>query len=89
MTYRQMWERHVEPVLKAQAELRRESGDGPVIPDDGPVTIDQKVAEAQAVGLMFGQDPLEVGKAVRKSWPPKPGDIEALRQKLLAREQKA
>lgn len=80
----------MEPILKAQAEMRQESGNGPVIPDDdGPMTMDQKVQEAQAVGLMFGQDPLEVGKAVRKSWPPKPGDIEALRQKLLAREQKA
>jgi len=78
----------VEPILKAQAELRKDAGntDGPVLPDSAPATIDHTVAAAQAAALMFGADPLEVGKAVRKSWPPKAGDLDAMRAKLLARE---
>lgn len=82
----------MEPILKAQAELRRPTGD--VQPNnldtldtfDGPMTLDDKISQAQAVGMMFGFDPLEVGKAIRKS--PKP-DIAAMREKLLARERMA
>ena len=86
LTYREMWETYVEPVLKAQAEIRQqtESPMGLVIPDS-PATVEQKIADAQAVCLMFGGDPLEVGKAVRKSHGQKP-DLEAMRAKLLARE---
>lgn len=86
-----MWETYVAPILKAQAEIRQQAaGDsmatGPVLPSDNePMTVDRKVAEAQAAAIMFGGDLLEVGKAVRKSYGQKP-DLEALRAKLLARE---
>lgn len=86
-----MWETYVEPILKAQAEIRKEAGtgdtmNGPTLPSDNePMTIERKLAEAQAAGMMFGVDPLEIGKAVRKSYGQK-ADLEAMRQKLLARE---
>ena len=83
-----MWETYVEPILKAQAEIRQQATGGSMtkeleIPTE-PMTMDQKVAEAQAACLMFGGDPLEVGKAVRKSYGKKP-DLEAMTAKLLAR----
>lgn len=91
MTYREMWEIHIEPVLKAQAEIRKQAQgeampDGPMLPTENmPNTVENKITEAQAAGFMFGQDPLEVGKAVRKSFGKKV-DIEALRAKLEARK---
>lgn len=60
--------------------------DGPTLPSDNvPMTIDHKIAEAQAAGFMFGADPLEVGKAMRKSVGKAP-DVEAIRAKLEARQ---
>ncbi len=91
MTYREMWEVYVEPVLKAQSEIRKEAtGDnmvtsGPVLPHE-EMSVDHKVAEAQAAGFMFGANPLEVGKAVRKSHGKKV-NLEELQAKLIAREQ--
>lgn len=91
MTYREMWEIYIEPVLKAQAEIRKQASgeamsEGPMIPNESaPNTIEHKLAEAQAAAIMFGADPLEVGKAVRKSYGQKV-DMETMRAKLLARE---
>lgn len=87
LTYRKMWDRYVEPSLKEQAAFR---GEVPPVLDEAPraVTMEDKIAEAQAAGLMFNQDPIEVAKAVRKSWPIKPGDIESLKAKLLARSKR-
>lgn len=83
-----MWETYVEPILKAQAEIRQQTT-GDKMNDFGtpaaPMTLDDKIAEAQAAGFMFGGDPLEIGKAVRQSYGQKV-DVEALREKLLARE---
>lgn len=86
MTYRYIWEIYVKPNLKAQEQLTNmptasQFSDSPV-----PVSIDEKIVEAQAMGMMFGADPLEVGKATRKSWPPTRADIDAIRAKLEARE---
>ncbi len=52
---------------------------------DVPVTIESKIVEAQAAGFMFGADPLEVGKAMRKSWPPTPESLNELREKMRKR----
>ena len=84
-----MWETYVEPNLKAQEQITNmptanQFSDSPV-----PVSIDEKVAEAQAMGMMFGADPLEVGKVTRKSWPPTRADIDAIRAKLKEREKAA
>ncbi len=88
MTYREMWETYVEPNLERQKEYSGGTG-GLAAPDNSaPVTIDQKVGEAQAAAMMFGGDVLEVAKAVRASWPPKPGDIQRLRERVAARNQK-
>lgn len=84
LTYREMWETHVEPNLAAQAEARH-GGAAPAA-DPGPMTLDRKVAECQAAGFMFGADPLEVAKAARQSWPPKPADIQRIKDRLRARE---
>lgn len=82
-----MWEIYVEPNLKAQEELRKmHPSTNTFADDDEPMTLDQKVVQAQAMGIMFGHDPLEVGKAVRNSWPPTKEDIESIREKLRARE---
>lgn len=89
LTYREMWETYIEPVLKAQEKMRKDSEPGPRMADDDlPVTLESRKAEAAAMGMMFGHDPLEVAKAVGKSWPPKQSDFEELKAKLLARERK-
>lgn len=83
-----MWEIYVEPNLKAQEELTKVNTASQFADHPEQITIDEKIAEAQAMGMMFGQDPLEIGKAMRKSWPPKPGDIDELRAKLAERSKK-
>ena len=91
MTYRHMWETYIEPNLEAQAEIRKDRGapaNTATFEDNGPPTVDRQVAEAQAFGFMFGADPLEVGKAVRKSWPVKASDRDWIRERLEERAKK-
>lgn len=81
-----MWEIYVEPNLKTQAEINKSTDRFAANADDEPMTLDRKVLEAQAMGMMFGADPLEIGKAVRKSWPVRQDEIDKIKAKLAERE---
>lgn len=78
-----MWEVYIKPTLKEQEEIEPATN-RPAVKDE-PMTLERKIAETQGMAMLLGQDPLEVAKAVKASWPLKPGDIERLRDRLNAR----
>lgn len=66
-----MWEIYIEPTLKEQeaSSLGQEStADTRASAPSGPATLEETIAAAVSIGMRFGKDPLEVAKAVRKSW---------------------
>lgn len=84
LTYREMWEIYVEPNLKAQEEIDQVGK----FDDDAPLSLDERIKQAQAMGMMFGVNPLEIGKSMRKEQPLTKEGIESIRQKLRERETK-